>query len=95
MRDLAWWKDTIERLAWTFVQGALAVPTLDGLGWIDLGESTLWQSMAAGGVMASFSFIKSLAGRVLTDDGTAQLGVRTYSYNASGPGAAGANVPEA
>ncbi len=88
----AWWKDALERLLWTFVQGALAIPTLDGLGWVDFGEVDLWKAMAAGGTMAAFSFIKTVAAKRLSEGSTAQLGAKTYSYTEAGPGAAGADV---
>lgn len=87
----AWWKDAAERLLWTFVQGALAVVTAQQLGWVELGDGDVWKAAAAGGIGASLSFIKSLAssrGR----GGTAQMGLKTYSYTETGPGSAGADA---
>jgi hypothetical protein len=85
----AWWKDAAERVVWTFIQGASAILTVDQLGWIDLGDQSIWKAAAAGGVGAVFSLIKSVAAERLTPGGTAQMGAHTYSYTESGPGAAG------
>lgn len=88
----AWWKDALERLTWTFIQGALAVPTLAQFGWIEIGDGGFWKTAAGGGLMAAFSFIKSFAAKRLSEGDTAQLGSKTYSYTESGPGSAGAEV---
>ena len=86
--DSAWFRDTLERLVWTAIQGALAVVTAQGLGWVELGDGDLWKAAAAGGLAAALSFVKSLAaGRA--QGGTAQLGATTYSYTEAGPGSAG------
>lgn len=88
----AWWKDAAERLFWTALQGALAILTAQQLGWFDLGDGDLWKAAAAGGVGSSLSFIKSLAATKLSAGGTAQLGMRTYSYTEAGPGSAGSDA---
>lgn len=88
----AWWKDALERLAWTALQGALSIPILEGLGWVELGDQTVWKAAAAGGIVAALSFVKSLAASRIGGDGTAQLGATTYSYTETGPGAAGPDV---
>lgn len=88
----AWWKDAAERLLWTFIQGALAVLTADQFGLIELVDGELWKAAAAGGIGSALSFIKSLASVRTSTGGTAQLGVRTYSYTEPGPGSAGPDV---
>ena len=85
----AWWKDTLERFVWTVIQGGLGILTLDALGWVDFGDLELWKAAAAGGAAAGLSFVKSVAAKRLSSGETAQLGVETYNYTASGPGAAG------
>lgn len=88
----AWWKDTLERLVWTFVQGALGttgtIELVEAITKRDLELGFLF-SMLAGGVGAVLAFVKSLAAKRLSEGGTAQLGAQTYSYTESGPGAAG------
>ena len=91
MEKAAFWKDTLERLLWTWVQGATSVLTLDQFGWIDLQDGELWKAAAAGGLAAVFSFAKALAAQRLMG-GTAQLGTKTYSYTESGPGSAGGDM---
>ena len=92
----AWWKDTAERMVWTFIQGAtgwpLAVALGDATGWVDLGDPNMWESMIVGGTMAVLSFLKSLAATRLSQGGTAQMGAHTYSYTEAGPGAAGGDL---
>lgn len=88
----AWWKDAAERLLWTFIQGALAILTVDQFGWIELVDGEIWKAAAGGGIGASLSFIKALASSRLSRGGTAQLGLRTYSYTEQGPGSAGEDV---
>lgn len=89
----AWFKDTLERLLWTAVQGALTVLTLDQFGWIQLVDGELWKAAAGGAVAGTFSFLKSVAASRLADSGgTAQLGTKTYSYTEPGPGSAGGDL---
>jgi len=88
----AWWKDTAERLSWSFVQGALTVPIMDAFGWIDMINGELWKTAAAGGLMGVFAFLKSMAATKLSGGGTAQLGLKTYSYTEAGPGTAGGDI---
>lgn len=91
----AWWKDTAERLIWTFVQGAIGVPI--GVEIIELLTDTELAigylfGMLAGGIGAVLSFVKSVAADKLTRGGTAQMGVHTYSYTEAGPGSAGGDL---
>lgn len=85
----AWWRDSLERLAWTFVEGALGVLTAHNFGWIELSDGQLWKAAAVGGTMAALSFVKSMTATRLSRGNTAQLGVATYSYTEPGPGSAG------
>ncbi len=78
--NTAWWRDAAERLIWTFAQGALAVITAQGFGWVELGDGDIWKAAAAGGLAASLSFIKSLAASRLSGGESAQLGTNTYSH---------------
>lgn len=79
----AWLKDAGERVIWTFLQGfAAALVLAEGLN-ID----TL-QAAALAGMMAAMSAVKSIAAN-RTSGETAQLGAKTYSYTAQGPGSAG------
>lgn len=82
----AWWKDTAERLVWSFIQGALSIPIMDGFGWIEMTDGEIWKTAAAGGVVGGLAFIKSIAADRLSPGGTAQLGVNTYSYTEPWPG---------
>lgn len=89
---LAWLKDTVERGVWTFIQGATAVLTAEQFDLLELGDGGLWTAAAAGGIGAIFSALKSAAAAKVSSGNTAQLGVKTYDYEAVGPGAAGADV---
>jgi hypothetical protein len=88
----AWWKDALERLLWTFIQGATAILTAAQFGWVEMGDGQLWKAAAAGGVAAVFSLLKSFAAERLTASRTAQWGAKTYSYTEQGPGSAGADM---
>lgn len=88
----AWWRDALERLVWTFLQGAIAILTVNQFGLIELVDDELWKAAAAGGVGASLSLIKSFAATKLSQGDTAQLGAHTYSYTETGPGAAGPDL---
>lgn len=91
----AWWKDTLERLVWTFIQGALGVTT--GVELVELFTNeemalgTLF-AMLAGGLGSVYSLIKSVAAERLSSGGTSQWGVKTYSYTEAGPGSAGGDL---
>lgn len=85
----AWWKDVAERLVWSFIQGALSIPIMDGFGWIEMTGGELWKTAAAGGVVSALAFIKGIAALRLSGGGTSQLGLKTYSYTEAGPGTAG------
>lgn len=91
----AWWKDTLERLGWTFLQGSFgsvgAIEIAEAMTGTDVALGMLF-SMLVGGIGAVFSFIKSVAAAKVSEGGTAQLGAKTYSYTEPGPGAAGANL---
>ena len=89
----AWLKDTAERFFWTAVQGALSIPILDSFGWVELGDGMMWKAMAAGGVGAVLSLVKSIAAGRLGGS-TAQLGTKTYSYTEAGPGSAGPDLAD-
>ena len=56
------WKNVAERVAWTFVQGALSIPFLDAFNMLD---ANLWKAMAAGGVAAALSLVKNMAAEQL------------------------------
>ena len=67
-------KDTLERAVWTFIQGFAGVLVLSGT----INVSVL-QAAGIAGLMALFSFIKSLAAAKIGAP-TAQGGVNTYTY---------------
>lgn len=91
---MAWWKDAAERLLWTFLQGALAIMTAQQFGWVELGSGEWWKAAALGGLASAMSLGKSLFAAQLSPGDTAQLGAHTYSYTATGPGAAGGDLVE-
>lgn len=78
--NTAWWRDAAERLAWTFLQGALAIITAQGFGWVELGDGDIWKAAAAGGMAAALSLLKSIIATRLSGGSTAQLGANTYSH---------------
>ena len=88
----AWWKDTAERLLWSAIQGALSIPIMESLGWIEVTNGEIWKTAAAGGVVGGLAFIKSVAASRLTSGGTSQFGFKTYSYTEAGPGTAGGDI---
>jgi hypothetical protein len=65
-----WVRDTVERVAWTFVQGAVgAVPVQQ----IVSGDIDALTSAAVGGAAAVLSLAKAVAARKVGDPDTAAL----------------------
>ena len=71
MWTLAFWKDTIERFAWTALQAGLAVFAVDGWGI---------EAIKVAVIAAALSFAKGIAANFTHRDGTAQLGITTYRH---------------
>ena len=67
-------KDTLERAAWTFIEGFATIILAAGI--IDI---TVVQAAAVAGGMAVLSFVKSIAASKIGAE-TPQTGVDTYSY---------------
>lgn len=55
------WANVLERVFWTFVQGALAIPVLDAFNVNGLDDVNMWTAALAGGVAAVLSLLKNLA----------------------------------
>lgn len=66
----AFWKDALERVAWTFVQGFAAA--LLAAGAFDL---TALQTAAFGGLTAALAFVKVFVAQKIGDPNTAAIGV--------------------
>lgn len=54
--------DLFERVAATFVEGALGVALLDQFGWVELTNPQWWTAVAAGGGMAVLALVKGWLG---------------------------------
>lgn len=68
MFTIEFWKATGERALWTFAQAALAVITVDGLGFADIN----WINLASvAGVAAVASVLKSIIVNGITGTGPA------------------------
>ena len=66
--DWTWIKDAAERVAWTFLQGALATGSLEQLA---TGDLDAWRAAAVGGVAAVLSLLKAIAARRMGDPNSA------------------------
>jgi hypothetical protein len=51
--------DVFERVAATFVEGALGVAILDKIGWVEITNPQWWTAVAAGGGVAVLALVKS------------------------------------
>jgi hypothetical protein len=65
-----WVRDTAERVAWTFVQGAIGAVPVQQLATGDIDALT---SAAVGGAAAVLSLVKAIAARKVGDPDTAAL----------------------
>ena len=66
----AWFRDALERLVWTFIQGALSALSVEA---VVTGDVSALIPAAVGGLSAALSFIKSLAAKHVGDPETAML----------------------
>jgi len=55
-----WVRDTIERVAWTFTQGALGTVAIESLA---AGNPSAWTAALVGGIAAVLSLLKAVAAR--------------------------------
>lgn len=62
--DQVWLRDATERVAWTFVQGALAAVPVEALA---TGDVTVLTAAATGGVAAVLSLLKTIAAKKVGD----------------------------
>lgn len=67
----AWLKDTLERTVRTFVQGFLAVVSLDSLTSLD---ATTTQALYAGLISGGFAILTSIAAKGVGNPDTASFG---------------------
>jgi len=55
-----WVRDTAERVAWTFTQGALSAVAVESLA---VGDPSAWTAALVGGIAAVLSLLKAVAAR--------------------------------
>ena len=63
-----WVRDTAERVAWTFTQGALSAVAVESLA---AGNPSAWTAALVGGAAAVLSLLKAVAARHVGDPDTA------------------------
>lgn len=65
MFEFSFTSDDLKRVAWTFVQAALAVLLAGALNWVNSGEVFDWKALVVGALAAGISAVKNF---VLSND---------------------------